>query len=99
MGAHDKVLGATHAPEWTRRVSTASDAARHRCTNPRCDAGPKGKPAKAYGYDWCRVCRMIAAVKRSAARARGVFNVDDTGPSIGVVDDSVAYRLPTIARG
>ncbi len=72
-------------------MSTVSDKARHRCTNPRCDAGlpskrlgPDGKPrnlrARVAGPNrWCRTCRMVAAVKRNAYNAaQRVAQTDET---------------------
>jgi len=51
-------------------MSAVANARRHRCSNPKCTAGPRGGRARVAGARrQCRVCRMVNRVKQAARRA------------------------------
>ena len=49
-----------------------------RCSDPDCDSGHGGKPAKvSRRFRMCRKCRAFAAVKKGAQRAREKLALSD----------------------
>lgn len=63
----------------------------HRCTNPDCDAGYKGRPARVTGkHKTCRTCRMISRVKVASWRANQRLNPTDGKVTRDVTEGATA---------